>query len=105
MTRGRDRWGQAGAALLGVGATIGVPYWIYTLQSDGDVALWSPVFIGSLALGAIGLILLLGSLRSGQRQSGSAVDGAPSAQKVQGGANSRNYAAGRDINYTRERDE
>jgi hypothetical protein len=92
-----DRWLAVGAALTGVGAVLGVGYWIYGMQASPHVSFWrlpGYIAIALLVLGSIALVV--GLLGDG--------DEPPPViqQRQRGGDNSVNIQSAGGIGRARE---
>jgi hypothetical protein len=75
---------------MGVGATVAAAYWIYTLQAPAAGGFWQVPGFASVAVGAVGFVMLVIGLFGG--------DKATTPRQVQrGGDNSTNIQAGGDI--------
>lgn len=93
--RSNEKMMQLGGALAGLGGTVVVGYWIYTLEAKTGQAFWAWPGIAGVAITGIGLVaLLMGFFRRD--------DSAPPTQHQVSGKNSSNYQAGRDMRIGRE---
>jgi hypothetical protein len=90
-----DRWLTLGSAITGVGATVSVGYWIYTLQAPGHPSFWELPGIASIILIVTGLSLLLIGFFAPTPTD-------PPRQHQQGDEGSTNLQAGRDIRISRD---
>jgi hypothetical protein len=86
-----DRLVAVGAAITGVGATFAAAFWTYTIAQTPHQTFWQAPGYASIAISALGLVLMAGGLLIPNPGSGS-------TQTQRSGDDSTNLQSGRDIN-------